>query len=94
MANVYIETMEEDLVLLKESLQNKSDKIASTLSIVHKIKGGALQIGLSSISQSAVVTEYVGKLESPEYTKALSKLADDLEQSIIDVEHWKNNNSK
>ncbi len=94
MANVYIETMEEDLVLLKESLQNKSDKIPSTLSIVHKIKGGALQIGLTSISQSAVVTEYIGKLESPEYTKALSTLVNDIEQSISDITHWKNNNNK
>ncbi len=92
LADVYIETMTDDIALLKESLLEQPSKIGSTLSIVHKIKGGTMQIGLDSISQSAVVTEHIGKLQSTEYPKALSTLVKDIEQSITDIADWKNNN--
>lgn len=94
MANVYIEAMEEDIALLKESLQVESSETASTLPIVHKIKGGAMQIGLNSISRSAAVTEKLGKLASPAYSKALSVFVTDVEQSITDVTDWKNINNR
>ncbi len=93
MADVYIESMEEDIALLKESLMAEPASTASTLPIVHKIKGGAMQIGLNSISRSAAVTEKLGKLESPAYTKSLQVFVTDIEQSISDVTHWKNINT-
>ncbi len=93
MADVYIESMEDDITMLKESLPLQSDKITSTLAIVHKIKGGAMQIGLSSISQTAVFTENLGKLGSAQYPKALSELVNGVEQSIADVTYWKNSNT-
>ncbi len=94
MANVYIEAMAEDIALLKASLHEESNETSSTLPIVHKIKGGAMQIGLSSISRSAAATEKLGKLASPAYSKALSVFVTDIEQSITDVTDWKNINKR
>lgn len=89
MANVYIETMRQDLSLLQELLQASPIGIASTLTVVHKIKGGTMQIGLKKISQIARTTEALGKLESPDYPNALSILVKEIQQSITDVQDWK-----
>lgn len=94
MANVYIETMGQDLTLLQELLPACPAKIAPTLSVVHRIKGSAMQIGLRNLSQSATYTEDLGKLDSPDFPNALSILVKEIQQSIIDVRKWKSLSTK
>lgn len=94
MANVYIETMGQDLTLLQELLPACSAKIAPTLSVVHRIKGSTMQIGLRNLSQSATYTEDLGKLDSPDFPNALSILVKEIQQSIIDVRKWKSLSTK
>ncbi|WP_031832516.1 Hpt domain-containing protein, partial [Vibrio parahaemolyticus] len=84
MATVYLETMTEDLQVLKAHLQEPKH----SLQTVHKIKGGLAQIGLEHIHQSALLTEQLGRSDSPLYQTALEKLITDLELSIEDVHHW------
>ncbi|MDV6250039.1 Hpt domain-containing protein [Vibrio sp. EA2] len=94
MADVYIDTMEQDATLLKTLLFTDSPDLPATLSVVHKIKGSATQIGLRTIGQSATYAEKVGKMESADYPCALSSLVREIQQSIIDVKHWKSHNTK
>ena len=89
MADVYIDTMEQDATLLKTFLFTDSPDLPATLAVVHKIKGSAAQIGLSTISQSATYAEKVGKMESPDYPCALSSLVREVKQSIVAVRNWK-----
>ncbi|MDF4360531.1 Hpt domain-containing protein, partial [Vibrio parahaemolyticus] len=84
MAKVYLETMTEDLEALKAHLHEPKH----LLQTVHKIKGGLAQIGLERIHQSALLTEQLGRSDSPLYQTALEKLITDLELSIEDVHHW------
>ncbi|MDN4715447.1 Hpt domain-containing protein [Vibrio parahaemolyticus] len=61
MAKVYLETMTEDLEALKAHLHEPKH----LLQTVHKIKGGLAQIGLEHIHQSALLTEQLGRSDSP-----------------------------
>ena len=94
MANVYIDTLEPDTALLQTLLNEHSTTNSATLAVVHKIKGSTAQIGLRTINQSAIYTEKLGKLASPDYPTALSSLVKEVKQSIVDVKNWKARNAK
>ncbi|WP_255202987.1 Hpt domain-containing protein [Vibrio natriegens] len=94
MAETYIDTMEQDATLLKTLLIGQSTNAHATLEVVHKIKGSTAQIGLRTINQSAIYTEKLGKLASPDYPTALSSLVKEMKQSIVDVKNWKARNAK
>ncbi len=93
MANAYIETMELDVASLRDFLQAETMNTPATLRLVHKIKGGTMQIGLKKISQLAVYTEELGRLTSPDYPRALTLLVKEIQQSITDVQKWINHNT-
>lgn len=94
MADVYIDSMEQDATLLETLLFADSLNLPATLAVVHKIKESAVKIGLKTISQSAIYAEKVGKLESSDYPCVLSSLVREVKQSIIDVKNWKSHNTK
>ncbi|UYI49807.1 Hpt domain-containing protein [Vibrio natriegens] len=94
MANVYIDTLEPDTALLQTLLYEHSTTNSATLAMVHKIKGSTARLGLRTINQSAIYTEKLGKLASPDYPTALSSLVKEVKQSIVDVKNWKARNAK
>lgn len=94
MADVYIDTMEHDVTQLEQLLLMGATSTQDALAILHKIKGSTAQIGLRVINYSAIYTEKLGKLASPDYPTALSSLVKEVKQSIVAVRNWRACNAK
>lgn len=94
MAETYIETMNHDVNQLEQLLLMGTTSTQDALAILHKIKGCTAQIGLRTLNQSAIYTEKLGKLASPDYPVALSSLLKEVKQSIVDVKNWKAYNAQ
>ncbi len=84
-SDIYIETMNEDIYQLRIHFHNPT----RTMPLVHKIKGGCAQIGLSSISTEAENVERLGKVSSNTYPIALKKLILTIQASIEHVKQWR-----
>ncbi len=87
MAIIYVETMSDDVQSLDKLPTNLNDSLA----VIHRIKGGAGQIGLRCIEQLAIETETLGKTHSSSYVSSLVRLIHSIKESIQTVEAWIDN---
>lgn len=87
MAIIYVETMSDDVQSLDKLPTNLNDSLA----VIHRIKGGAGQIGLRCIEQLAIETETLGKTRSSSYVSSLVRLIHSIKESIQTVEAWIDN---
>lgn len=87
MAIIYVETMSDDV----QSLDKLPTDLNDSLAVIHRIKGGAGQIGLRCIEQLAIETETLGKAHSSSYVSSLVRLIHAIKESIKTVEAWIDN---
>ncbi len=87
MAVIYVEIMSEDVQRLDKLPTNLNDSLAA----IHRIKGGAGQIGLRCIEQLAIEAERLGKRGSSSYVSSLVRLIQSIKDSIQTVEAWIDN---
>ncbi len=87
MAIVYVETMSGDI----QKLDKLPTHLHESLDVIHRIKGGAGQIGLRYIEQLSIETETLGKAHSSAYVSSLVNLIQSIKESIETVEAWIDN---
>nr|WP_269136871.1 ATP-binding protein [Vibrio cincinnatiensis] len=84
LVEVYIDTMSEDLQLLRLA-QNDQKKVHQ---IAHRIKGGASSVGEETVYRYAQELEALTTTEGIDYTEPFEWLVNSLEKSITAAKDW------